>query len=167
MDMSKITGTEHKMLFVINRLVKKGLYGGRLKLMKIMFFLEHFSFECNSLVSNKLFNKSDFFIHKFGPFSFDVMDGISDMKKGGLIKETDDSSTKLATLTQMGTQTVESLNDSMSTDLIKRVDKVIELFGEKCGKELERLSLEYLKIKPEEKINYIGKSVSEIIESHQ
>jgi len=60
--------TKNSILYILNRV--KNLEG-RLKLMKLMFLLEHYDFDKNKLTNQKIIG-NNFIIYHHGPFSFEV-----------------------------------------------------------------------------------------------
>ena len=154
---------EEKLLYVIGRLLKDSLMNGRKKLMKMMFFIEHFSIEEDRLVPNNLYSKNEFIIYKFGPFSYDVMNSLIELKKHNLIEEKIINMNVVAELTDEGKRRQNELENMIDNETKEHIQKIEDKFGKKSSKELENLSLEYLGISPKEKESFIGNPVSVII----
>lgn len=161
------SGSE-KLLYVIKEFTRNDKLDGRLKLMKLMFFLEHLDIEKSILVPTRLFCNNEFIIYKYGPFSFKVMKNLEQLKKDGLVDEDSvkgmNGFYKVPRITEKGEEKLDEINHKISHGDIDRVEKIRELFEKQSGKTLEKVSLDYLKIVFEDKEIYIGKSVSEIIE---
>src|SRR5438552_18953947 len=117
-------------LYIINEICNlcKGVVRGRKKLMKVMFFVEHYDVNQKKLVSERL-EGNNFIIYRFGPFSFDVMDSVNFLKKEGLIEENNYS----ITVTKEGTQKINKLLKNITFEKRKRIDSIIKIFGTKDG----------------------------------
>lgn len=153
-----------KLLFVIKEFGKEGKLDGRLKLMKIMFFLEHLDIEKDRLVPENLFSDNEFIIYKYGPFSFEVMNDLTKLKNEGVIQELLQGGYYIVPiLTDKGIKRVNEIEGKLKQSELERINKIKDIFGNLGGKQLEKKSLEYLKISPSEKESHRGTPISSII----
>jgi len=138
-------------LYIVSKMQDK-VNINRKYLQKIMFLVNYYDPERNTLTTtHKSFNIY-FVIYYYGPFSFEVSDAIIELINKGLLKEDLNGSIKLA----------KDVNVDL-VDIIKdRVDKILEKFGEKSSKELVDISLELLGIKDVKE--FLGNPVEVIIE---
>jgi len=151
------------LLLVIKRLIDNGFYEGRLKLMKLVFFLEHFSEVGNVLTKEHLFKGNDFIIYKFGPFSFDVVNDMQELVSEGFIEEEEKGFTKSVTLTEVGEEKINKLQESVDQKDITRIETILNKFGSMNGKQLEKTSLEFLGLSLEDKLLHQGEKVIDLI----
>lgn len=143
-----------------------GSVDGRKKLMKLLFFSEYYDPETDRLQPDeRLGGFTDFTIYKYGPFSRKVMDAFDELKERGLVEEE-------TTLTFSGNRKKEvSLTDegrrkAANFDRDRELLSVVaDKLGDENGSELERISLSMLGIEREEKEEYRGTPVSDIIAS--
>lgn len=149
-----------KLLYVVGSMK----IDGRLKLMKMMFFLEHLDVKMDKLLPDTMFSKNEFVVYKYGPFSFDVVRQIQELKESGLITETlGDEGHIVPILTDKGKMRFEEVKKELSTDNIDRVNTIKQRFDKFSGGELATKSLEYLGIKKSDKERYLGVPVSVIV----
>jgi len=160
MLLKKTIGPQEKLLYVIERMK----IDGRLKLMKLMFFLEHLDLKTNKLTPDKIFSGNEFIIYRFGPFSFDVVNSMQKLKENDLVVESSpDGSHIVPSLSDKGKDEIQKVKEEMSKECINRVNEIKEKFDSFSGRELENKSLEYLHIKKEDKGRYLGVPVAVII----
>lgn len=142
---------EDYLLYSIDGFSSSSGIRGRKKLMKLMFFLEHLNLEENELTPDRQYSKNEFIIYDYGPFSFDVMNGMEGLKTDGKISEEIRTKPYIINLTEKGRRRSEKIGEKISNDKIQRIQRIKEKFGNEPGWKLEQLSLEYLGIDEEEK----------------
>ena len=81
--------------------------------------------------------RNDFRIYYLGPFSFEVSEVYDNLK-------------------------IEK-NVEIENELKEKIDKIVDMFGNKSWEELEIISLKLLGINPEEKDKYFGIPIKEIL----
>lgn len=139
---------------------------GRKKLMKLVFFAEHFDPDSGSLRPKSKLDRFTFEIYKYGPFSTDVMDTFDDLEEQGLVDERDDFYLhNIITITDSGGEYLQSLKKALPSDIQTHLDIISEKFGHKSGKELENQALTMLGIEKSEKDRYRGIPIENIINS--
>ena len=141
-------------LYILDKLKKFGV--GRLKLMKLMFLLEHYDISSEKLTPDKLLG-NDFIIYWRGPFSFQVYRSFLHLLENGEILEKG----RLLTLETEPDQ--DRLKSKIGEEILKKLNKVLKEFGELDGLELEKRSMKLLGIKQEEKQHYVGIPVDVVI----
>lgn len=149
------------LLHVIDQICKinsKGCVLGRKQLMKVMFFLEHYDISKRKLIPEKSIG-NNFIIYHYGPFSFEIMDEVIELRKEGFVEESGYS----ITITKEGREHLSKIRKKIPLDKQKKIESIVKIFGTKDGNYLEGLSLEMLKIRPEKKPSFMGMSVSAII----
>ena len=144
----KLTETQKILYYLIHRLKKSGLLEGRKKIMKLMFFIEHFDLGKGKLSKNR-FVGNDFIIYHYGVFSFNVMEDYLSLLKRGIISE--------------NPITLKRIEVCLSEDKKDKVKGIIEKFGERTASDLENLSLELLGLSRDTKKEHLGESVVESI----
>lgn len=137
------------LLASIDLLSTKSKIYGRKKLMKLMFFLEHLDIERDTLTPDQKFCKNEFVIYDYGPFSFDVMDDFGELKEEGKITENTEYRPYTIELTNAGKKKFGKIKEKMDQDKVRRIGEINERFSDKLGWELEKLSLNYLKVEDE------------------
>ncbi len=139
--------TQNVILYLIKKLKDKT--EGRKKVMKLMFLIEHYNLKSGKIEKKSLLGNK-YLIYYYGVFSFEVMKSYNKLLKDGKIKE--------------GLYPVASVNEVRLPEKIKeKINKIIHIFGNKHGYELEVLTLKKMGIEPYEKSRFFGKSINEII----
>jgi len=143
--------TKNSILYILNRV--KNLEG-RLKLMKLMFLLEHYDFDKNKLTNQKIIG-NNFIIYHHGPFSFEVYNELLKMIKDKTISEEGYSIRSNINL--------DDIEKKLPENISKKIKKILSEFGEFNGFELENKTMNMLNIKKEEKSKFLGTPVEVII----
>ena len=136
------------LLYLISRLGSKS--EGRKKIMKMMFLLNHFDVDKNSLVKTPLL-KEDFIIYHYGVFSFDVMNNFLDLSNEGKVKGDFPVDIKTSEVPNIPLRIKE------------KVDLIVNQFGNDNGKNLELNTLSMLGLDLDSKRKYFGESVTNFI----
>jgi len=162
--LNRLSSKEKELLISIRYFSLKEEISGRKKLMKLMFFLEHFDFNQEKLTSKHQFCKNEFLIYKYGPFSFDVMNNLEKLKKEGYITEEGRGYPEPITikLTDKGLKEIDKhkpLNEEFENQLLK----VRRRFSGKSGFELEGMSLSMLHITKEDKDEFLGLPITVLL----
>lgn len=123
---------------------------GRKKIMKMMFLVNHFDMDKNSLVKTP-FLKEEFIIYHYGVFSFEVMENFLDLSNEGKVKGDFPVDIKTSQI------------PSIQMEIKNKVDLIIEKFGNKNGKDLELETLGMLNLNLETKRQHFGEPVSNFI----
>ncbi len=142
--------TQKIILYIMNRLGSN--VEGKKKIMKLMFLLEHFDVDQTKLVK-KQFLGNLFFIYNYGVFSREVMDSYNNLIKKGYIKD------------GFPLRTSKQYSISLDETTKEKVDKIVEMFGDKKGYTLEVDTLEMVGIKPYEKGKFFGNNIDTLIKS--
>lgn len=157
-----------KLLYLIRKSSSGGTLQGRKKLTKLVFFAEHWVPDEDLLSDRQTLGSFDFIIYKYGPFSRDLMDVFDELKDRGLIRErrnpTGESEIEI---TEHGGSELNNIEEEISDQDRRQILEVVDNFGYKTGGILERQSLRYLGITPEEKSEYMGMPVDVIIAENQ
>ncbi len=140
--------TKKVILYLIKTLKDK--IEGRKKLVKLMFLIEHFDPVSKALSKEKTLGNR-FLIYHHGVFSFEVFQCYNELVKEGKI--IDGFPIKLK----------HDIKVNLNERLKNKVDKIIELFGNESGYNLEKKTLELLGINSWEKEKYFGMDVENII----
>jgi uncharacterized protein YwgA len=141
--------TKNSILFILNKIKVED----RIKLMKLMFFVEHYDVRTSKLSLNKTLG-NNFVIYHYGPFSFEVykkfLELVNDKNiiEGPFIK----SNVEL-----------KEVRTNLPPEIYEKIEFVLKKFGNLTGKELEIKSFEMLGIKPEEKSKFFGLPVEVMI----
>ncbi len=138
---------EKILFYVIKRLGKR--VDGRKKLMKIMFLINHWNPETKSL-EKEPFLGDEFMIYHYGVFSWNVMNVYLNLCEKGIVKE-------------YPIEAVGEMDNNIEDNIKERIDLVIKEFGRKYGNELEDETLKMLGISKENKMNFFGKPVVDLI----
>ncbi|HLD55067.1 MAG TPA: hypothetical protein VJB35_02280 [Candidatus Nanoarchaeia archaeon] len=123
---------------------------GRKKIMKMMFLVNHFDVNKNSLVKTPFLNE-DFIIYHYGVFSFKVMENFLDLSNEGKVKGDFPVDIKIFEI------------PTIPMNIKERVDLIIKKFGNKDGRELELETLGMLNLNLETKRQYFGEPVTNFI----
>lgn len=142
--------TEKIILYLINRLGNK--IEGRKKLMKLMFLVEHYDIELKKLTRKGLLGNT-FLIYYYGVFSSDIKDYVTGMTRRGVIKDGFPLETTEKTIGKIEPE----------QQLKEKVEKIMSVFGEKSGYQLEVETMRMMGIEPSNKKKFFRKPVSEII----
>jgi uncharacterized phage-associated protein len=142
---------------ILNLISKCGKIEGRKKFMKLMFLVDHYR---EGKIQTKPLIGMNFIIYKHGVFSVDVMDNYIDLLEKEVIDETYIEDLNLNLIQCKGP--VPKTNEKVE----EVIDEVVNKFGKYNGKQLEEKTLEMIGIKMEEKENYYGMRVSEILKEH-
>jgi hypothetical protein len=131
-------------------LVKKlgNMVGGRKKLMKLMFLVEHYDLDKGKLTKSS-FLGNNFIIFHYGVFSFNVMNDYMLLNNEGMI-------------TECPIKTESDIID-IDDELKSKIDGIVSEFGSEHGYKLEENTLEMLGISKETKNDFFGKDVKELI----
>ncbi|MHA1853246.1 MAG: type II toxin-antitoxin system antitoxin SocA domain-containing protein [Candidatus Heimdallarchaeaceae archaeon] len=127
---------------------------GRIKLMKLMFLIEHYDIETNKIVPQKTIG-NQFIIYHFGPFSFEVYEELIRLIREGKINE--------RYFELKSNVDIKNIEKKIHKDLLKRVNIILNKFGNLSGQELEKETLKLLGIKENEKSRYFGIPVEAIL----
>lgn len=155
---------KEKLLYLIDQSSDSNRIIGRKKLMKLVFFAEHYDPDEETLVSEPQLGLFDFEIFKYGPFSKGVLDDFDQLKNQNILREDSSRMQYLIELTAEGSRKTENIEDELSDGEKNRIKQISEEFSDKSGGKLEDLSLEMLDIKKREKDRYRGMSISSIID---
>lgn len=136
------------LLYLISKLDSRS--EGRKKIMKMMFLVNHFDISKNCLVKTP-FLKEDFIIYHYGVFSFEVMDNFLDLSNENKIKGDIPVQLKISEV------------PTIPLIIQKKVDLIVEKFGDKKGKDLELDTLKMLGLSLETKRKHFGESVTHFI----
>jgi len=140
--------TKDVIMYIIKKLGSR--IEGRKKFMKLMFLVEHFDTK-NEKVTKDHTLGNQFFIYYYGVFSSDVMNSFNELVRERKIEDAYPISLK--------TKGKAELDEKLR----RKVDWIVEKFGDLSGYRLEIETLKMLRIKPSEKNSYFGKEVKEII----
>ncbi len=155
-----LSDKDRGLLEVINSLSESSVYsGGRKKLMKVVFLLEHLRDDLETLVPEEQFRKNSFTIFNFGVFSTDVMDSLSKLIELGLVEEKKKDFTYVMKITDKGLKNTGMLQCKDK----ERLEKIVNKFGKRTGKQLENETLGMLHLTKESKQQSMGVPVSSII----
>jgi len=123
---------------------------GRKKLMKLMFLVEHFDIKSEKITKHGTLGNR-FFIYYYGVFSRDVMNSYTELVQERKIED--------------GLPMTLKFKDEIeiSKELVGKIDRIVEKFGEDSGYELEKKTLHMLGIEPSEKDSYFGKDIEQIL----
>ncbi len=124
--------------YIIRRLKEKNSFFGKVQVMKLMFLVDHLNLE-NDKIEKKSLLGNDYYIYYLGPMSFEVSEIYDSLKE----------------------EEIEKLEPE--GEIKEKVDKILEDFGNKDGFTLQKICMDKLGIKPEEKKRYFGFKISEII----
>jgi hypothetical protein len=128
--------------------------GGRTKLMKLIFLVEHYDpVEKSVKVMPRVGN--DFIIYNYGVFSFSVYDSLIRLIKSGEITE---DHFKLSV-----NENIKKGSNTVDNKLISCIDNILNEFGDMDKKGLETFTLKLLKISPDKKTDFMGVPVREVI----
>ena len=129
--------------------------GGRTKLMKLMFLIEHYDIEKESI---KLVPEigNDFIIYNYGVFSFSIYNSLISLIRSGEVKEDG------FRLYLNNSKKVENIKDAK---LNKQINNILNKFGGNSKKQLEEFTLKLLGIPITKKIEFMGIPVKNIIMS--
>lgn len=164
-----LNSIEKGLLSSIQNLSVNGEIQGRKKLMKLMFFLEHYDFNLNSLTPEHKFCSNDFMIYKYGPFSFDVMNTLEHLEDDGYIEEKNIGYPNPISikLTEKGKVELEKNKPNLNDIQKNQLSMVKRYFSSKSGYDLEIQSLKELNISKEEKNEYIGLPISVLLSEEE
>jgi len=140
--------TENTIIYLIKKLKDK--VEGKKKIMKLMFLIEHYDPEKSKLTKTKSVGNT-FEIYYYGVFSKEVMECFDKLVKEDIIGG------------EFPIKLKKEVEPELEDALKRKIDKIIEEFGNKSGIELEIETLNMLGIKPYEKEKYFGLKVEEII----
>jgi hypothetical protein len=149
MDESVMSRNQEVISYLIGRLRTR--VGGRKKLMKLMFLMEHCDSDLEKLTEEQ-FLGNDFIIYKYGVFSSDVMEDYLDLCRMDII---DDYPIRLLKNTPF----------NLSVEVTSRMNCIIDQFGDRDGAYLENYTLELMKLNKQTKMKYFGKSVIPLIKA--
>ena len=139
--------TENTIIYLIKKLKDK--VESKKKIMKLMFLIEHYDPEEGKLTKTKSIGNT-FEIYYYGVFSKEVMECFDKLVKENVVEE-------------FPIKLKKEVEPKLEDALKRKIDKIIEKFGNKSGIELEIETLNMLGIKPYEKEKYFGLKVEEII----
>ena len=140
--------TENIIIYLIKKLKDK--VEGKKKIMKLMFLIEHYDPEKGKLTKTKSVGNT-FEIYYYGVFSREVMECFDKLVKEDIIGG------------EFPIKLKKEVEPELEDALKRKIDKIIEEFGNKSGFELEIETLNMLGIKPYEKEKYFGLEVEDII----
>ena len=143
--------TRKSIIYFLNRTKNMD---GRLKLMKLMFLLDHYDTDEKKITCNKTIGNQWVIYHR-GPFSFEVYNKILDMINDGSIVE-ENGSVKCEIK-------LDKIENKIPDDVKTKLDKIIRVFGSMSGTELENKSLNFLNIKKDQKSTYMGIPIEVIL----
>ena len=139
--------TENTIMYLIKKLKDK--VEGKKKIMKLMFLIEHYDPKKGKLTKTKSVGNT-FEIYYYGVFSREVMECFDKLVKENVVEE-------------FPIKLKKEVEPKLEDALKRKIDKIIEEFGNKSGIELEIETLNMLGIKPYEKEKYFGLKVEKII----
>jgi len=125
-----------------------------------MFFLEYFDPEEKKITPTKGFCNNEFILYKYGPFSFEVLEDVDNLKKNGFVKEYITPSTVSIKITNKGKEKIKEIENKVNEKQLKRLKEIKDESSNESGHNLEQLSLGYLGIKEEEKDSLMGIPIS-------
>ena len=140
--------TKNVIMYLIRKL--GGRVEGRKKFMKLMFLVEHFDVKDKKVTKDHTLGNR-FFIYYYGVFSSDVMNSFTE-----LVRERKIEDAYFISLKSRG-------EVELDEKLRRKVDWIVEKFGDLSGYRLETETLKMLRIEPSEKDSYFGKEVEKII----
>ena len=155
---------KEKLLYLLDQSSNSNRIIGRKKLMKLVFFAEHYDPDEDELVSEPQLDLFDFEIFKYGPFSKKVLDDFDQLKNQNDLFEDSSRMQYLIKVTADGSEKTEDIGENLPEEEKMHLEKISREFSDKSGSELENLSLEMLGIKKREKDRYRGMSISSIID---
>jgi phage-related holin len=126
---------------VIKELKSKNTFFGKLQVMKLMFLIEHLDIQTDKLTKKGCLG-NEFIIYYLGPFSFEVSEAYD----------------------TLSLEEIEKLSkEELPPEIKRRINYIIEKYGNKNGIELQEICMNKLGISPIEKSRYFGVSVREIL----
>lgn len=153
-----------KLLYLLSESSSSDRIVGRKKLMKLVFFAEHFDPEAETLVSEPELGLFDFEIFKYGPFSKQVLDDFDQLKRRNELEEDSSRMQYLIEVTDKGSRRTNEISEDLSGEEKVHLEEISKEFSDKTGAQLEKLSLDMLGIEKREKDRYRGMDVGEIID---
>lgn len=152
----KLNKNQKIILYLMQQLREE--IGGRKKIMKLFFLLEHYNFENNTINPTPVIG-NEFGIYYYGVYNDVVMKDIFDLLNRDYFKGT----FPLELEPKGQKQDVE--NDTDIKDIKKRIDRVIEKFGRKYGGyDLEVETLKMVGVALHTKEQYMGWSIAEVLQ---
>jgi len=142
--------TRNVILYTLSRVKKVD----RIKLMKLMFLIEHYDTKTHKIVPQKTIS-NQFIIYHFGPFSFEVYEELIELIKEGKINEEG--------FELKSNVDVKNVEEKLDEDLLRKVNSILSEFGHLSGQELEKETLKLLGIKENEKNRYFGIPVEVVL----
>ncbi len=142
--------TKKIILYILNSLGSK--IEGKKKLMKLMFLIEHYDLSSDKLNPSG-FLGNNFKIYFYGVFSSSIMRSVQDLIDEKKIKE------------GFPLVLIDRTELVLEEGLRKRVDGIINKFGNNSGYKLEVSTLGMLNIQPHEKGEYFGQEIGTILKN--
>ncbi|MEM1610938.1 MAG: Panacea domain-containing protein [Sulfolobales archaeon] len=179
-------GREHVLLYLLSGLFDKyGEVYGRKKIQKLLFLVEHYDLEGSRVVRSQGLTGYRFIVWLYGPFSKDVYDDLDVLVERGLIEEKILGSDSIPQVHGIRLSMYDDdgypktlyiyrprnppkryrLNIQIAGDLARKIDQVVQLYGGMSPTELEEHVNNLLKLTPEKKIQYWGRTVDEYLQA--
>ena len=136
------------LLYLISKLGERS--EGRKKIMKMMFLINYFDTNKNSLIKKPLLGE-EFIVYHYGVFSFDVMNNFLDLSNNGEIQG------------GFPIKITSKREFQLDSKLKSNVDEVIGKFGDKSGRILELETLKMLGLDLKTKKEHFGEPVTNFI----
>jgi len=143
---------------------------GHKKLQKLLFLVEHFDLSKNKPTPSSGLTGYVFRIWYYGPYSSELKDDIVELVKEGIIEErveyiddflyTDEFPKRIYRYLPKKQLNVEGKLDRQT---ITKIDRIIELFGDKTPYELEKIVSNLLNLTPLKKLEVWGMTLDEYI----
>jgi hypothetical protein len=142
--------TKNSIIYILS---KNNDIDGRMKLMKLMFLLEHYNLKKQKLTVEKRIG-NNFIIYRRGVFSFEVYKSFLRLVKNKIIEEDRSLGTNF---------NVKEIQEKVPNELLNDINIIISKFGKLSGIDLELKTLNMLNITKEEKSEYFGLPVEVLI----
>jgi len=154
---------------------------GRKKVQKLMFLVEHYDLKTKTVKKSTGLTGYRFKIWSYGPFSKEIYDDLDQLVEDGSIEEeiisdiirpdlslyTDDGYPKRMYVYKPSRDPAEQLHGvlkDLDKNVIEKIDRIIDLFGDKSARDLEEFVNKILRLDVEKKINYWGEDVDTYLE---
>ena len=163
---------------------------GRKKLQKLLFLVEHYDPEEGRLTRSTGFTGYKFTIWLYGPYAPEVYDDLEQLVEAGMVRERvvgadsqprfhgillslydDDGVAKVIYIYSprrrwprlLFSKTARRAVEDLPAHVRFRVDRILKEYGWMNGTQLEHKVCEMLRLTPEKKLKYMGKTVDEYL----
>jgi hypothetical protein len=147
MDEHNLSKNQKVILYLIDRLGDH--VGGRKKLVKLMFLIEHYDPDLGKLTKEQ-FLGNDFIIYRYGVFSSEVMEDYLELNRMDIVQD-------------YPIELLKNPSSNLDERTKSRVDSIVDLFKEREAYSLENFTLKLLGLNKETKMRHFEEDVIPLI----